>query len=46
LPPEITAAGTTILPRRFKLYHYQNFAWASLGSAGEESTIDSVGRYI
>jgi len=23
LPPEITAAGTTILPRRFKLYHYQ-----------------------
>src|SRR6266568_9202423 len=22
LPPEITAAGTTILPRRFKLYHY------------------------
>jgi hypothetical protein len=23
LPPEITAAGTTILPRRFKLYHYR-----------------------
>jgi hypothetical protein len=22
LPPEITAAGTTILPRRFKLHHY------------------------
>ena len=22
LPPEITAAGATILPRRFKLYHY------------------------
>jgi hypothetical protein len=24
LPPEITAAGTTILPRRFKLSHYQS----------------------
>jgi len=23
LPPEITAAGSTILLRRFKLYHYQ-----------------------
>jgi len=22
LPPEITAAGIAILPRRFKLYHY------------------------
>ena len=22
--PEIAAAGTTIMPRRFKLYHYQN----------------------
>src|ERR1700678_4074562 len=34
LPPEITAAGTTILPRRFKLYHYQYFVRLAVRSSG------------
>jgi hypothetical protein len=36
LPPEITAAGTTILPHRFKLYHYRTGDIVACNSKGTD----------
>src|SRR5713226_10776172 len=39
LPPEITVAGTTILPRRFKLYHYRAVLFLDIADEQEQNDL-------